>query len=153
MLIKFLYAECHDQALVGDKTLAFWLMDAQMYTNMSKLTEETAVISRGMSLHKMIRLITHTLGGEAYLNFMGNEFGHPEWLDFPREGNGSSFKHARRQYNLVDDDLLRYEQLYAFDKALNSAEKEGKWLGDWKKKCYVHKKHQDDKVLAYYWRS
>ena len=79
------YAESHDQALVGDKTLAFWLMDAEMYTNMSILSSRTITISRGFALHKMIRLITMGLGGEAYLTFIGNEFGHPEWLDFPRE--------------------------------------------------------------------
>lgn len=89
------YAESHDQALVGDKTLAFWLMDAQMYTNMSDLTERTPVIDRGLALHKMVRLLTHSLGGEGYLNFEGNEFGHPEWLDFPREGNGNSFHYVR----------------------------------------------------------
>jgi 1,4-alpha-glucan branching enzyme len=86
------YAESHDQALVGDKTLAFWMMDAQMYTNMSILSERTDVIDRGMALHKMIRLLVHALGGEGYLNFIGNEFGHPEWLDFPRKGNGESFQ-------------------------------------------------------------
>lgn len=103
------YAESHDQALVGDKTLAFWLMDAQMYTHMSTMSEETAVISRGIALHKMIRLVTHALGGEGWLNFIGNEFGHPEWLDFPRVGNGESYHYARRQWNLVDDQLLRYK--------------------------------------------
>ncbi|KAF1493852.1 1,4-alpha-glucan-branching enzyme, partial [Eudyptula minor novaehollandiae] len=66
------YAESHDQALVGDKTLAFRLMDAEMYTNMSVLSPLTPVIDRGIQLHKMIRLITHALGGESYLNFMGN---------------------------------------------------------------------------------
>ena len=79
------YAESHDQALVGDKTLAFWLMDAEMYTNMSTTSPRTIVIDRGLALHKMIRLVTMSLGGEAYLTFIGNEFGHPEWLDFPRK--------------------------------------------------------------------
>ena len=83
------YSESHDQALVGDKTLAFWLMDSAMYTDMSILIhpEPSSVVARGMSLHKMIRLITFALGGESWLCFMGNEFGHPEWLDFPRPGN------------------------------------------------------------------
>jgi 1,4-alpha-glucan branching enzyme len=110
------YCESHDQALVGDKTLAFWLMDKEMYTNMSELSDRTPVIDRGLALHKMIRLITFALGGRGYLNFIGNEFGHPEWLDFPREGNGNSFHHARRQFNLVDDHLLRYKSLNEFDK-------------------------------------
>jgi hypothetical protein len=80
---------------VGDKTIAMWLFDAEMYTNMSTLNESTPVTERGMSLHKMIRMVTMALGGEAWLNFMGNEFGHPEWLDFPREGNEWSHKHCR----------------------------------------------------------
>ena len=92
------YAECHDQALVGDKSLAFWLMDAEMYTNMSTQSPRTTVIDRGMALHKLIRLATMGLGGEAYLTFIGNEFGHPEWLDFPRQGNGFSYYYARRYH-------------------------------------------------------
>jgi 1,4-alpha-glucan branching enzyme len=80
---------------VGDKTIAMWLFDAEMYTNMSTLNESTPVTERGMALHKMIRMVTMALGGEAWLNFMGNEFGHPEWLDFPREGNEWSHQHCR----------------------------------------------------------
>ena len=122
------YVESHDQALVGDKTIAFWLMDAEMYTNMSVLTPLTPVVDRGMALHKMIRLLTHGLGGEGWLNFMGNEFGHPEWLDFPRAGNNDSYHYARRQYNLVEDDLLRYKFLNRFDAKMNNLENEYKWL-------------------------
>lgn len=108
------YVESHDQALVGDKTLIFRLADKAMYTDMAK-GHENLVISRAMDLHKMIRFITLTLGCDGYLNFMGNEFGHPEWIDFPREGNGWSFKYCRRQWRLADDPLLRYEYLYRFD--------------------------------------
>ncbi|MGK0186355.1 MAG: 1,4-alpha-glucan branching enzyme [Verrucomicrobiales bacterium] len=111
------YAESHDQALVGDKSLAFWLMDQEMYWNMAKSTQ-SVVIDRGIALHKMVRLITIALGGEGYLTFIGNEFGHPEWVDFPREGNHWSYKYARRQWSLVDNEELRYEQLNAFDKAM-----------------------------------
>ena len=111
------YAESHDQALVGDKTLAFRLMDKEMYDKMDRASE-SVVIDRGMALHKMIRLVTIAAGGDAYLNFMGNEFGHPEWIDFPREGNGWSYAHARRQWSLADDGLLRYAQLGAFDRAM-----------------------------------
>ncbi len=114
------YAESHDQALVGDKTIAFRLMDADMYWLMSKVTIGNMIIERGMALHKMIRLITFALGGEAYLNFMGNEFGHPEWIDFPREGNNFSCKYAKRQWHLVDDPLLRYRDLAAFDRELQT---------------------------------
>lgn len=96
---------------------------------MSDLTERTPVIDRGLAFHKMIRLLTHSLGGEGYLNFIGNEFGHPEWLDFPREGNNSSFQHARRQFNLIDDPLLRYRYLYAFDRAMNTLGAKIGWLG------------------------
>ena len=67
-----------------------------MYVNMSTLSPRTLIIDRGMALHKLIRLVTFGLGGEAYLNFIGNEFGHPEWLDFPRDGNGFSYYYARR---------------------------------------------------------
>ncbi len=111
------YAESHDQALVGDKTIMFRLCDSAMYTDMSK--ESTSlVIDRGIALHKMIRLVTLSLAGEGYLNFMGNEFGHPEWIDFPREGNNWSYYYCRRQWHLADDKNLKYEWLLEFDKAL-----------------------------------
>ncbi|XP_065299386.1 1,4-alpha-glucan-branching enzyme [Dermacentor albipictus] len=141
------YAESHDQALVGDKTLAFWLMDKEMYTNMSVLTELSPVIDRGIALHKIIRMITHALGGEAWLNFIGNEFGHPEWLDFPRVGNNESYHHARRQWHLVDDNLLRYRFLNNFDRALNETEDKYHWLPA--PPAYVSWKHEDDKVVAF----
>lgn len=112
------YCESHDQALVGDKTLMFRLCDAEMYTGMSKLFPESMTIARGIALHKMIRLVTASLAGEGYLNFMGNEFGHPEWIDFPREGNGWSYHYCRRQWSLTDNHDLRYSDLNAFDKAM-----------------------------------
>ncbi|MEM8895286.1 MAG: alpha amylase C-terminal domain-containing protein, partial [Bacteroidota bacterium] len=108
------YAESHDQALVGDKTLAFWLMDKEMYFNMH-VDHENLVVDRGIALHKMLRLFSMSLGGEGYLNFIGNEFGHPEWIDFPREGNNWSYKYARRQWSLVDNQDLKYKYLNAFD--------------------------------------
>ena len=111
------YAECHDQALVGDKTLIFRLIDKEMYFSMSK-DSQNLVVDRGVALHKMIRLITAATAGDGYLNFMGNEFGHPEWIDFPREGNGWSYAHARRQWSLAEPDYLRYKYLRDFDKAM-----------------------------------
>lgn len=141
------YAESHDQSLVGDKTLAFWLMDKEMYTNMSVTTEETPIIDRGMSLHKMIRLITSSLGGDGYLNFMGNEFGHPEWVDFPREGNNNSLHHARRRWDLYRNPLLRYKQLRDFDIAMNKAEQEFRWLSS--DFAYISLKHEDDKIIVF----
>lgn len=111
------YAESHDQALVGDKTLAFWLMDKEMYWHMAK-DDNNLVIDRGIALHKMLRFFTLSLGGQAYLNFMGNEFGHPEWIDFPREGNNWSFFYARRQWSLKDDMNLKYHFLSDFDRAM-----------------------------------
>ena len=111
------YAESHDQALVGDKTIMFRLCDSHMYTDMAKWSRDP-VIDRGMALHKMIRMVTMTLGGEGYLNFMGNEFGHPEWIDFPREGNGWSYFYCRRQWHLADDDNLKYGYLREFDRAM-----------------------------------
>ena len=111
------YAESHDQALVGDKTLIFRMVDKEMYTSMS-VFEQNMVVDRGIALHKMIRLLTITTAGDGYLNFMGNEWGHPEWIDFPREGNNWSYEHARRQWHLMEDPTLRYHFLNDFDKAM-----------------------------------
>lgn len=117
------YVESHDQALVGDKTMIFRLADAAMYTDMEKTTHNP-VIDRAIALHKMIRLFTMAGGGEAYLNFMGNEFGHPEWIDFPREGNGWSFHYCRRQWSLRDNPKLKYEWLGQFDEDMVHLAKE-----------------------------
>ena len=117
------YVESHDQALVGDKTMIFRLADAAMYTDMNKDCHNT-VIDRAIALHKMIRLFTLAGGGEGYLNFMGNEFGHPEWIDFPREGNGWSFHYCRRQWSLKNNGLLKYEWLNEFDKDMVAVTKE-----------------------------
>jgi len=111
------YAESHDQALVGDKTIIFRLIDADMYWHMM-VNDNNLVVERGIALHKMIRLVTATTINGGYLNFMGNEFGHPEWIDFPREGNGWSYKYARRQWQLVDDMNLKYHFLGDFDRAV-----------------------------------
>ena len=140
------YAESHDQALVGDKTIIFWLADAAMYTDMNKDCHNPT-IDRAIALHKMIRLITMAAGGTGYLNFMGNEFGHPEWIDFPREGNGSSFHYCRRQWSLLNNDALKYQCLNEFDKDMIAAAKKYhiydqiwpdlKWM------------HCDDHVIAF----
>ncbi|MBE6954845.1 MAG: 1,4-alpha-glucan-branching enzyme [Ruminococcaceae bacterium] len=111
------YCESHDQALVGDKTIMFWLADAAMYWHMGREDDDPQV-QRAMDYHKLIRLVTSTLAGEGYLNFMGNEFGHPEWIDFPREGNGDSGKYARRQWSLADSPELKYQYLLRFDQAM-----------------------------------
>ena len=111
------YCESHDQALVGDKTIIFRLIDADMYWHF-KIGDENDIVHRGIALHKMIRLVTLAAINGGYLNFMGNEFGHPEWIDFPREGNGWSYKYARRQWNLVDNRELDYHYLGDFDKAM-----------------------------------
>ena len=111
------YAESHDQALVGDKTIIFRLIDADMYWHMQR-GDETFMVNRGMALHKMIRLMTAATINGGYLNFMGNEFGHPEWIDFPREGNGWSHKYARRQWSLVDHKELHYCDLAHFDEKM-----------------------------------
>ncbi|MBF9238098.1 alpha amylase C-terminal domain-containing protein [Hymenobacter sp. BT683] len=111
------YAESHDQALVGDKTLAHWLFDAGIYTHMQAGDPDPGA-ARALALHKLIRLLTLSVGGEAYLTFIGNEFGHPEWVDFPREGNGWSYQFARRQWSLSENPDLKFHQLGAFDKAL-----------------------------------
>ncbi|KQJ99702.1 hypothetical protein BRADI_3g44760v3 [Brachypodium distachyon] len=127
------YAESHDQALVGDKTIAFWLMDKDMYDFMALDRPSTPNIDRGIALHKMIRLITMGLGGEGYLNFMGNEFGHPEWIDFPRgpqvlpsgkfiPGNNNSYDKCRRRFDLGDAEFLRYHGMQLFDEAMQHLE-------------------------------
>ncbi|MDO5510239.1 MAG: alpha-amylase family glycosyl hydrolase [Weeksellaceae bacterium] len=139
------YVESHDQALVGDKTMAFWLMDKHMYSGMSVFTEDL-VVDRGIALHKMLRLITILLGGEAYMNFMGNEFGHPEWIDFPRAENQWSFRYARRQWSLPQTDHLKYKFLLNFDREMLHWVKEMNILGAGELK----KIHEDNlkKILA-----
>ena len=121
------YAESHDQALVGDKTLAFWLMDKEMYWHMAA-EDKHPIIERGIALHKVIRLLTLAFGGEGWLSFMGNEFGHPEWLDFPREGNGWSYHYCRRQWSLLDNPNLKYQWLAEWDRDLVNLAKERKLL-------------------------
>lgn len=140
------YAESHDQALVGDKTIMFRLCDKEMYWSMSK-NSQSLVIDRGIALHKMIRLVTATLSGDGYLNFMGNEFGHPEWIDFPREGNGWSYHYCRRQWSLVDNPDLKYSWLNEFDRAMVGLTKEYDVLEA--PKAYNMWTHQQDKVLIY----
>lgn len=141
------YVESHDQALVGDKTMIFRLADAAMYTDMEKSTHNP-VIDRAIALHKMIRLYTLAGGGEAYLNFMGNEFGHPEWIDFPREGNGWSFHYCRRQWSLRDNSLLKYEWLGQFDEDMIKLTKEADLfsmrMGD------LRMKDSDKQVIVFY---
>ena len=140
------YVESHDQALVGDKTVIFRLIDADMYWHFTK-DGGNDVTARGIALHKMIRLVTASTINGGYLNFMGNEFGHPEWIDFPREGNGWSHKYARRQWSLIDNKLLAYSWLGDFDRAMM------KLIGsvkDYQKKDVVEYWHNDgDQVLAY----
>ena len=140
------YVESHDQALVGDKTVIFRLIDADMYWHFTK-DGGNDVTARGIALHKMIRLITASTINGGYLNFMGNEFGHPEWIDFPREGNGWSHKYARRQWSLIDNKQLAYSWLGDFDKAVM------KLIGsvkDYQNRDIVEYWHNDgDQVLAF----
>jgi 1,4-alpha-glucan branching enzyme len=111
------YAESHDQALVGDKSIIFRLIDKEMYFSMRK-DQQNLIVDRGIALHKMIRLATASAAGGSYLNFMGNEFGHPEWIDFPREGNNWSYSHARRIWSIAENPELKYHWLYDFDKEM-----------------------------------
>ena len=140
------YAESHDQALVGDKTIIFRLIDADMYWHFKK-GDENYMAHRGIALHKMIRLLTASTINGGYLNFMGNEFGHPEWIDFPREGNGWSHQHARRQWNLVDNKELCYHYLGDFDREMVHLLRSVKDMQD---TPVVEVWHNDgDQVLAY----
>lgn len=140
------YAESHDQALVGDKTLAFRMIDQEMYWNMDR-DSQSLTVERGIALHKIIRLLTFSLGGEGYLNFIGNEFGHPEWIDFPREGNGFSYHYARRQWSLVDNEGLRYAGLNRFDRALMHLDAQYNLLED----SFIEQiaLHEDTRQLVY----
>jgi len=139
------YVESHDQAMVGDKTVIFRLMDSLMYTSMN-IFERDLQIDRGIALHKMIRLVTLATAGNGYLTFMGNEFGHPEWIDFPREGNDWSYKYARRQWSLLKDTNLRYHFLAEFEKAMLKLVK--------KYKIFTHRpfaiiQHTNDQILIF----
>ena len=140
------YCESHDQALVGDKTLMFRLCDQEMYWAMDA-GNQSAIIDRGMAIHKMLRLLTMTLGGEGYLTFMGNEFGHPEWIDFPREGNGWSYHYCRRQWSLADNPNLKYQYLRAFDRDMIAKAKKHRVIARQDKQLLVH---NSDNVLAYH---
>lgn len=139
------YAESHDQALVGDKTIAFRLMDKEMYWHMNT-DDDHPIIDRGVALHKMIRLCTLVTGGEGWLNFMGNEFGHPEWLDFPRQGNDWSYHYCRRQWSLVDHPDLKYQQLNTFDASMIGLAREFKLLAT--PAATLLQVHNDDQILA-----
>ena len=140
------YCESHDQALVGDKTLIFRMIDAEMYSGMNK-SYHSVVVDRGIALHKMIRLITFSTSGGGYLNFMGNEFGHPEWIDFPREGNNWSFKYARRQWQLAENKDLKYYNLAKFDRKMVNLNNDYKILDD----LFVNRIYENnaDKVVVY----
>lgn len=140
------YVESHDQALVGDKTMIFRLADAAMYTDMDKSCHNP-IIDRAIALHKMIRLFTLAGGGEGYLNFMGNEFGHPEWIDFPREGNQWSFHYCRRQWSLADNGFLKYQWLNAFDKDMIRILKRERLFED--RTGNLRYLHEDDKLIAF----
>ncbi len=140
------YAESHDQALVGDKTIIFRLADAEMYTNMEK-GRHTYTIDRATALHKMIRLLTMAAGGNGYLTFMGNEFGHPEWIDFPREGNGFSYHYCRRQWSLLYNHNLKFEYLNDFDHDMIHTALYYHIFDQYYP--YLRWIHEDDKVLAF----
>ncbi len=140
------YAESHDQALVGDKTIMFRLADKEMYWFMNK-DSQNIMIDRGMALHKMIRLLTIATSGGGYLNFMGNEFGHPEWIDFPREGNNWSYKYAKRQWSLLNNENLRYYYLADFDKdMIRLFRDEGIIFNSY---CQLYHDNRNDQVLAF----
>lgn len=140
------YAESHDQAIVGDKTIISRLLDADIYTHMH-VKSTTDRVDRGLALHKLIRLATLATAGCGYLNFMGNEFGHPEWIDFPREGNAWSYHYARRQWQLRDDPALKFRFLGRFDKDMIALARRFRLLGD--PSPYLIREHDDDNVLVF----
>ena len=146
MAATIAYVESHDQALVGDQTIMFRLAEAHMYTDMDKICHNQ-VIDRAMALHKMLRLITAAAGGNGYLNFMGNEFGHPEWIDFPREGNGWDYKYCRRQWSLPENGYLKYGQLNLFDHDMIRTFRKVDLLGDGT--AHLRFIRQDDHIIAF----
>ena len=146
MAATIAYVESHDQALVGDQTIMFRLAGAHMYTDMDKICHNQ-VIDRAMALHKMLRLITAAAGGNGYLNFMGNEFGHPEWIDFPREGNGWDYKYCRRQWSLPENGYLKYGQLNLFDHDMIRTFRKVDLLGDGT--AHLRFIRQDDHIIAF----
>ena len=139
------YCESHDQALVGDKTIFFRLVDREIYENMA-CDRDNMIIDRGIALHKLIRLVTLGLGGEGYLAFMGNEFGHPEWIDFPREGNGWSYHYCRRQWSLADNPNTKFKYMGAFDKAMIDMARKTRLLSG--KTEYLNIDHEN-KLIAF----
>ena len=140
------YSESHDQALVGDQSIIFRLIGADMYDGMH-IDDTRLQVDRGIALHKLIRLITLATADSGYLNFMGNEFGHPEWIDFPREGNNWSYKYARRQWHLVDDVELKYHLLAKFDLDMISLAKQYSLLDGFGTQL-LHE-HSEDKIIAF----
>lgn len=140
------YTESHDQALVGDQALIFRLIGTKMYTHMRQ-SDQDIIVDRGIALHKMIRLVTLSTASHGYLNFMGNEFGHPEWIDFPREGNDWSYEYARRQWHLADNPALKYQRLAAFDQDMIRCMKQHDIPGS--APAQLLYEHEQDKVLAY----
>jgi 1,4-alpha-glucan branching enzyme len=140
------YAESHDQALVGDQSIIFRLMGTAIYDHMS-IGDGNITAARAVALHKMIRLITLSTAGSGYLNFMGNEFGHPEWIDFPREGNSWSYRYARRQWRLVEDPALKYQYLAKFDRDMIFTAKKFNLLQN--PTLDLLYEHSDDKLLIF----
>ncbi|QTA85254.1 alpha amylase C-terminal domain-containing protein [Desulfonema magnum] len=140
------YTESHDQAIVGDKTIITWLMDADMYEHM-RAEDDNLRVNRGIALHKLIRFITLATADAGYLNFMGNEFGHPEWIDFPREGNGWSYHYARRQWHLADDPALKYQFLARFDREMIKLAKRFRLLEF--PAPHLLYEHEDHKILIF----
>jgi len=139
------YVESHDQALVGGKTVMFELVDAAMYEFM-RMSDTHLKVDRGIALHKMLRLVTLATAGDGYMNFMGNEFGHPEWIDFPREGNNWSYHYARRLWSLRDDPELKYSGLADFDRAVLRLFRDRTVIGRAQPgRCLVH---NDDKIVV-----
>ena len=142
---RIAYVESHDQALVGSKTTIFQLADKEMYWHMDK-NSENIIIDRAIALHKMIRWITISMGSDGYLNFMGNEAGHPEWIDFPREGNGYSYDYAKRKWSILDAAYLKYSYLGEFDKAMLKFAQKHKQLGSTIFRLWLD---NDRKVIAF----
>ncbi|KAH7682202.1 1,4-alpha-glucan branching enzyme protein [Dioscorea alata] len=133
------YCENHNQSISGGRSFAEILFG----NNNQNFIGLEDFEFRGSSLHKMIRLISFSIGGSAYLNFMGNEFGHPNRVEFPMESNNYSFAFANRKWDLLKDKGL-HMGLFNFDKEMMKLDEKEQILS--RNPSTVH--HVDDSKMV-----
>merc|ERR1712048_30309 len=109
--------------------------------------ENHPLVTRGLSLLKLTKLLVASLGGNANLTWMGNEFGQIDPVDMPRPANGFNEEYSRIKYELADNAELKFKQLEAFEVELNHAAHSFRWLAC--PKHVVLAQTEEDKVIAY----